>query len=67
MVAGPAGASTLISGLRQPDLAPATLNMWTNHPEWIQQVNSIVGEFEKQYPTIKVQVVPKPGPPTRRF
>ena len=40
--------------------------MWTNHPEWVQQVTALVNEFEKQYPSIKVQVIPKPGPATRR-
>lgn len=48
--------------VREPKLAPATLTMWTNHPEWVQQVNSIVAEFEKQYPGVTVQVTPKPGP-----
>jgi len=31
-------------------------------PEWEQQVTALVNEFEKQYPSIKVQVTPKPGP-----
>jgi raffinose/stachyose/melibiose transport system substrate-binding protein len=51
-----------IAGGREPALAPATLTMWTNHPEWVQQVSTIVAEFEHKYPTVKIQVTPKPGP-----
>jgi raffinose/stachyose/melibiose transport system substrate-binding protein len=76
-VAAAAGASYMISGtasaapriIRASDrglapatLAPATLTMWTNHPEWVQQVNAMVAEFEKKYPSVTVQVIPKPGP-----
>jgi raffinose/stachyose/melibiose transport system substrate-binding protein len=65
LLSGPAAAAarTLpgITRVRE-QLAPATLTMWTNHPEWVQQVNSLVSEFERQYPTVKIQVVPKPGP-----
>jgi raffinose/stachyose/melibiose transport system substrate-binding protein len=69
--AAAAGASILLPGtasasgitrVRERGLAPATLSMWTNHPEWVQQVNALVSEFEKQYPSITVQVTPKPGP-----
>ncbi len=63
LIAGPAGATPRISRIRERSrLAPATLTMWTNHPEWAQQVNSIVAEFEKAYPGVTVQVTPKPGP-----
>jgi raffinose/stachyose/melibiose transport system substrate-binding protein len=64
LVAGPAGAATTprITRVRERGLAAATLTVWTNHPEWVQQVNDIVDEFEKQYPTVTVQVTPKPGP-----
>ncbi|HXW78926.1 MAG TPA: extracellular solute-binding protein [Acidimicrobiales bacterium] len=66
LLSSPAGAVAevlpRITRVREPALAPATLTMWTNHPEWVQQVTSLVGEFEKQYPTVKVQVTPKPGP-----
>ena len=55
-----------ITRVREPALAPATLTMWTNHPEWVQQVSAIVAEFERKYPTVKIQVTPKPGPVTRR-
>ena len=51
-----------ITRVREPALAPATLTMWTNHPEWVQQVSAIVAEFERKYPTVKIQVTPKPGP-----
>ena len=51
-----------IARVREPALAPATLTMWTNHPEWVQQVSAIVAEFERKYPTVKIQVTPKPGP-----
>jgi raffinose/stachyose/melibiose transport system substrate-binding protein len=66
LLSGPAGAAAevlpRITRVREPELAPATLTMWTNHPEWVQQVTSLVGEFERKYPTVKVQVTPKPGP-----
>ena len=66
LLPGVASASTGITRVRERGLAPATLTMWTNHPEWVQQVNALVGEFEKQYPSVTVQVTPKPGPATRR-
>ncbi|HTW98264.1 MAG TPA: extracellular solute-binding protein, partial [Acidimicrobiales bacterium] len=62
LVAGPAGATPRISLIRERGLAPATLTMWTNHPEWATQVNAMVAEFEKQYPGVTIQVTPKPGP-----
>jgi ABC-type glycerol-3-phosphate transport system substrate-binding protein len=64
LVPGVASASTRSTGITRvrEGLAPATLTMWTNHPEWVQQVTALVNEFEKQYPSIKVQVTPKPGP-----
>ncbi len=62
LLSGTAGAAPRITAIRERGLAPATLTMWTNHPEWVQQVNAIVSEFEKQYPMIKVQVTAKPGP-----
>jgi len=64
LVPGVASASTRSTGITRvrEGLAPATLTMWTNHPEWEQQVTALVNEFEKQYPSIKVQVTPKPGP-----
>ncbi len=68
LLSGPAAAAarTLpgITRVRE-QLAPATVTMWTNHPEWVQQVNSLVSEFERQYPTVKIQVVPKPALATR--
>ncbi len=64
LVPGVASASTRSTGITRvrEALPPATLTMWTNHPEWVQQVTALVNEFEKQYPSIKVQVTPKPGP-----
>ena len=66
LLSGPAGAAAealpRITRVREPELAPATLTMWTNHPEWVQQVTSLVAQFERQYPTVKIQVTPKPGP-----
>ena len=50
LLSSPAGAVAevlpRITRVREPGLAPATLTMWTNHPEWVQQVNSLVSEFE---------------------
>ena len=63
---GIASAAPRITRVRERGLAPATLTMWTNHPEWVQQVTAIVGEFERQYPSVKVQVTPKPCRATRR-
>jgi raffinose/stachyose/melibiose transport system substrate-binding protein len=66
LLSSPAGAVAdvlpRITRVREPGLAPATLTMWTNHPEWVQQVNSIVSEFESKNPNVKIQVTPKPGP-----
>ncbi len=59
---GTAAAAPRITRIHESGLAPAALTMWTNHPEWVQQVNTIVSEFEKQYPMITVQVTAKPGP-----
>lgn len=62
LLSGRAGATPIVRRVPESGLAPATLTMWTNHPEWVTQVNTLVSEFESQYPTIKVQVTPKPGP-----
>jgi raffinose/stachyose/melibiose transport system substrate-binding protein len=66
VLSGPAAASARIlpriTRVREPGLAPATLTMWTNHPEWVQQVNAFVSEFERKNPAVKIQVTPKPGP-----
>jgi raffinose/stachyose/melibiose transport system substrate-binding protein len=61
---GAAAASVIprITRVREAGLAPATLTMWTNHPEWVQQVNSLVSQFQHQYPSVTIQVTPKPGP-----
>jgi raffinose/stachyose/melibiose transport system substrate-binding protein len=61
VVAGPASASARITRIREA-LAPATLTMWANHPEWVQQVAALVSSFEAQNPGVKIQLTEKPGP-----
>ncbi len=57
----PVAGSVLPSAarLRDPSLAPATVTMWTNHPEWVNQVNTLVKMFEKQNPSVKIAVTAK--------
>jgi raffinose/stachyose/melibiose transport system substrate-binding protein len=63
LLGGPAGAAPRISRVRdRAALAPATLTMWANHPEWVQQVATLVSEFESQNPSVKIQLIEKPGP-----
>ena len=72
-----AGALTAASlvGVRIPEVAaqgalrtratsttPVTLTWWTNHPEWIKQVNKLAAIFQRAYPHIKLDITPKPGP-----
>src|SRR5271156_1929829 len=64
---GPAaalGAEYLFSGraAAQQNLAPATLTMWANHPEWVRQLAALVAEFEQQNPSVHIELTEKPGP-----
>jgi ABC-type glycerol-3-phosphate transport system substrate-binding protein len=61
LLTGSASASPRISAVRDPALSPATLTMWCNHPEWAQQVSAFVAEFQKQNPSVTIQVTQKPG------
>ena len=62
VLSGSAGAAPRITHIRDRGLAATSLTMWTNHPEWVQQVNSLVSEFQHQHPTVTIQVTAKPGP-----
>lgn len=61
LVAGQAAAAPRISRVREA-LAPATLTMWANHPEWVKQVADLVSKFEAQNPGVTIQLTEKPGP-----
>ena len=61
--AGYIGKSALgpaLTGTRS-QATPVTLTWWTDHPEWVQQVNLLVSEFQKANPHITIQVEAKPG------
>jgi raffinose/stachyose/melibiose transport system substrate-binding protein len=61
LMTGPASATRTITRIRE-SLAPATLTMWANHPEWVRQVAALVSQFEAQNPGVKIQLTEKPGP-----
>ena len=60
MLTGVAPASAGITRVRELQ-SPVTLTMWTDHPEWVAQVNPIVSQFEKENPGITIQVIAKSG------
>lgn len=55
-------AATQTSTANKTRLAPATLTMWANHPEWVQQLSTLVSEFERLNPSVQIQLTEKPGP-----
>lgn len=58
---GATASASRISRVRDRQ-SPVTLSMWANHPEWAQQVQALVADFQKKYPYITIQITQKPGP-----
>jgi raffinose/stachyose/melibiose transport system substrate-binding protein len=59
-------AATTLGGLASASPAFArrsgsttTITMWANHPEWKSVLDAMIGDFEKAYPSIKVEIVYK--------
>ncbi len=65
LLPGTASASTVLGNAArfryQGSQQPVTLSLWHSHPEWAQQINALVSQFEKQHPAIKIDVTAKSG------